>query len=259
MFARHRPTPLRKPDARAVRPYLLHFVVLVDAKRQSASDAPSTPCCSSPRDLQGCGDRRFQSQPFGPARPTRRIHYRRGLGRALNPNTLSACPTDRGMHPLLELHCTSAGLAVFECHRLDRALWRTTRKFHLGIVPNPSFIDDQSYALGACTLYEGRKVIGSTRWGDLQKSAAWNAHHASIAAIAGLPRPRTVANARMPKCSQETGVPHLTGEALQNASDVRTWLGWRRKYRCMTSLSAGRRPTPNGARQLQHIHHGWLF
>lgn len=97
---------------------------------------------------------------------------------------------------------------------------------------NPEFIMDQIMPPDPTRMFEGRKVIGSSRIGDnaeerqpgmptkrVQVGERW------------ITQPRTVENALSAEVTQEMVFLDLTGQAVSEAQDLGTWLGYRKEIR----------------------------
>lgn len=102
---------------------------------------------------------------------------------------------------------------------------------------NPQYIAEQLMPAEATKMFDGRKVIGVSRIGDqaeerlplmptkrVQIGERW------------IQQPRTVENALSSEVSQEVVYLDLTGQALSEASDVGTWLGYRKELRCIDAF-----------------------
>lgn len=97
---------------------------------------------------------------------------------------------------------------------------------------NPTYIADQLAPPDPTKMFDGRKVIGSSRIGD-------NAEER----LPGMPtkrvqvgerwitQPRTVENALSAELTQEMVFLDLTGQAITEGQDVGTWLGYRKEVR----------------------------
>lgn len=97
---------------------------------------------------------------------------------------------------------------------------------------NPEFIMDQIMPDVPTRMYDGRKVIGTTRLGDV----AAPRYPGEATKRAGfserwITQPRTVENALACEVYQETVYLDLTGEVLEQANAVGDWVRWRKEMR----------------------------
>jgi len=102
---------------------------------------------------------------------------------------------------------------------------------------NPAFIADVLAPADATKMFDGRKVIGSSRIGDAAEER-----------LPGMPtkrvqvgerwitQPRTVENALSVEVTQEMVFLDLTGQAVTEAQDLGTWLGYRKEVRCIDAF-----------------------
>jgi hypothetical protein len=102
---------------------------------------------------------------------------------------------------------------------------------------NPNFVMDEIMPPEATKMFDGRKKIGSSRIGDLAEER-----------LPGMPtkrvqvgerwitQPRTVENSFAAEVLQETVFLDLTGEAVREATDLGTWLHWRKEIRQIDAL-----------------------
>ncbi len=99
---------------------------------------------------------------------------------------------------------------------------------------NPAFIADQLMPARPTRMFDGRKVIGATRIGR-QAETRLPGMPTKRAQIGErwITQPRTVENALSAEVTQEAVFLDLTGEVLQNANDVGTWVGWEKELRCI--------------------------
>jgi hypothetical protein len=102
---------------------------------------------------------------------------------------------------------------------------------------NPAFIADKLMPPDPTKMFAGRKVIGATRMGDVAEVRLPGMPTARInIGERWITQPPTVENALSSEVTQEAVFLDLTGEVLQNASDVGTWLGYRKELRCIDAF-----------------------
>lgn len=99
---------------------------------------------------------------------------------------------------------------------------------------NPEFIMDQVMPDVPTRMFDGRKVIGTTRLGDV----AAPRYPGEATKRAGfserwITQPRTVENALACEVTQEAVYLDLTGEVLEQANAVGDWIRWRKEMRCI--------------------------
>jgi hypothetical protein len=102
---------------------------------------------------------------------------------------------------------------------------------------NPMFIADQLAPVDNTRMFEGRKVIGSTRFGDAaeERLPGMPTRRAQIGER-WIEQPRTVENSLACEVTQEAVYLDLTGTVLQEANDLGTWLGLRKEYRVIDAF-----------------------
>ena len=99
---------------------------------------------------------------------------------------------------------------------------------------NPDFIADQLMPAQTTRMFDGRKVIGVGRIGDAAEVRQPGMPTARInIAERWVQQPRTVENALSAEVTQEAVFLDLTGQVLSEASDVGTWLAFRKELRCI--------------------------
>ena len=101
----------------------------------------------------------------------------------------------------------------------------------------PDFIADQLAPVETTKMFDGRKVIGTSRIGDMAEER-----------LPGMPtkraqfgerwitQPRTVENALSCEVTQEAVFLDLTGEVLEQARSVGEWLGYRKELRVIDAF-----------------------
>lgn len=92
---------------------------------------------------------------------------------------------------------------------------------------NPAFIADELAPAESTKMFEGRKVIGVTRAGDVgeERLPGMPTKRAQIGER-WISQPRTIERALACEVTQEAVFLDLTGEVLQEANDLGTWVGW---------------------------------
>ena len=102
---------------------------------------------------------------------------------------------------------------------------------------NPAYIADKLMPPDLTRMFDGRKVIGVTRAGDVAEPRypLMPTKRINIAER-WIVQPRTVENALSSEVSQEAVYLDLTGQVLQEASDLGSWLGWRKEIRCIDAF-----------------------
>ena len=96
----------------------------------------------------------------------------------------------------------------------------------------PDFIADKLAPVRDTKMFAGRKVIGATRVGDKaeERKPGMPTTRVQIGER-WITMPATVENALSAEVTQEAVYLDLTGEVLQNASDLGYWLGFRKEMR----------------------------
>lgn len=97
---------------------------------------------------------------------------------------------------------------------------------------NPEFIMDQVMPDVQSRMFDGRKVIGTTRLGDVA-APRYPGEPTKRAGFSErwITQPRTVENALACEVYQETVYLDLTGEVLEQANAVGDWIRWRKEMR----------------------------
>lgn len=99
---------------------------------------------------------------------------------------------------------------------------------------NPEFIMDQVMPDVQTRMFDGRKVIGTTRLGDVAEPRyPGNPTKRAGFSERWITQPRTVENALACEVFQETVYLDLTGEVLEQANAVGDWIRWRKEMRCI--------------------------
>lgn len=99
---------------------------------------------------------------------------------------------------------------------------------------NPEFIMDQVMPDVPTRMFDGRKVIGTTRLGDVA-APRYPGEPTKRAGFSErwITQPRTVENALACEVTQEAVYLDLTGEVLEQANAVGDWIRWRKEMRCI--------------------------
>ncbi len=99
---------------------------------------------------------------------------------------------------------------------------------------SPEFVMSELMPDENTKMFEGRKVIGVSRLGDVaeERLPGMPTKRAQIGER-WITQPRTVENALATEVYQETVFLDLTGQVLQEANDTGTWLRWRKEIRCI--------------------------
>jgi len=102
---------------------------------------------------------------------------------------------------------------------------------------NPVFIADKLAPAEPTKMFDGRKVIGVTRLGDVaeERLPGMPTKRAQIGER-WITQPRTVENALSSEVTQEAVFLDLAGEVLQEAKDVGEWLRWRKEIRVIDAF-----------------------
>lgn len=97
---------------------------------------------------------------------------------------------------------------------------------------NPAFIGDKLMPDEPTKMFDGRKVIGGTRIGDQaeERQPGMPTKRVQIGER-WVTQPRTVENALASEVTQEAVFLDLTGDVTRNATDVGTWLRYRKELR----------------------------
>lgn len=99
---------------------------------------------------------------------------------------------------------------------------------------NPEFIMDQVMPDVPTRMFDGRKVIGTTRLGDVAEPRyPGNPTKRAGFSERWITQPRTVENALACEVYQEAVYLDLTGEVLEQANAVGDWVRWRKEMRCI--------------------------
>lgn len=99
---------------------------------------------------------------------------------------------------------------------------------------NPDFIMDQIMPDVPTRMFDGRKVIGTTRLGDVAEPRyPGNPTKRAGFSERWITQPRTVENALACEVTQEAVYLDLTGEVLEQANAVGDWIRWRKEMRCI--------------------------
>jgi len=99
---------------------------------------------------------------------------------------------------------------------------------------NPEFIMDQIMPDDATRMFDGRKVIGTTRLGDVSEPRyPGNPTKRAGFSERWITQPRTVENALACEVTQEAVYLDLTGQVLEQANAVGDWIRWRKEMRCI--------------------------
>jgi hypothetical protein len=102
---------------------------------------------------------------------------------------------------------------------------------------NPEFIADQLMPTENTRMFEGRKVIGTTRIGDLaEPRLPGNPTKRAQFGERWITQARTVENALSCEVTQEAVYLDLTGEVLEQANSVGDWIGWRKELRTIDAF-----------------------
>lgn len=97
---------------------------------------------------------------------------------------------------------------------------------------NPEFIMDQVMPDVTTRMFDGRKVIGTTRLGDVAEPRyPGNPTKRAGFSERWITQPRTTENALACEVTQEAVYLDLTGEVLEQANAVGDWLRWRKEMR----------------------------
>ncbi|MBY0523441.1 MAG: hypothetical protein K2R98_08575 [Gemmataceae bacterium] len=102
---------------------------------------------------------------------------------------------------------------------------------------NPEFIADQLMPSENTRMFQGRKVIGTTRLGDVgeQRTPGMPTKRAGFGER-WIQQPSTVENALSCEVTQEAVYLDLTGEVLDHANSVGEWIGYRKEIRCIDAF-----------------------
>ncbi len=102
---------------------------------------------------------------------------------------------------------------------------------------SPQFIADQLMPPTDTRMFDGRKVIGTTRIGDqAEERLPGNPTKRVQFGERWIVQPRTVENALACEVTQEAVFLDLTGEVLEQANGVGEWLGYRKDLRCIDAF-----------------------
>lgn len=153
--------------------------------------------------------------------------------RQMSPDTVTRVALQEQERPLLEAGTNAVTATAFANINAFTAV--VTGLLEISVMDgwdNPEFIMEQIMPSEKTRMFQGRKVIGTTRLGDVAEPR-----------IPGMPtkragfgerwilQPSTVENALSCEVTQEAVFLDLTGEVLEQANDVGYWTHWRKEIR----------------------------
>lgn len=216
---------------------MLHYLGLVDRQGRRHQDHAGNGVLKDPTDSAG--------KPIGRFRPTE--FSLRDLAEAtigeewaakLNPNMVQKAQLFEEVFPILE--AGAGALAASQFANINAFTAVVAGLLEVSVLEGfqtPEFIADQLMPAEPTRMFEGRKVIGASRIGDRAEERLPGMPTTRInIGERWITQPRTVENALASEVSQEAVYLDLTGEVLQNASDVGTWLGYRKELRCIDAF-----------------------
>ncbi len=213
---------------------MYHWLGLTDARGNPYRDEFGRPQVKDPTNAQG--------QPY-PRLSPREVSFKdlaesvigEDWHRRLNPDTARRVMLMEEERPLVEAGTNAVPPSSFADINAFTAV--VTGLLEISIMDgwqNPQFIADQLMPPDSTRMFAGRKVIGTTRLGDVAEVR-----------LPGMPtkragfgerwitQPATVENALSVEVTQEAVYLDLTGEVLEQANGVGEWLGWRKEIRCI--------------------------
>lgn len=210
---------------------------LTDRTGRRNTDRAGNPVLVAPRDRAG-----NEMPPLSPSEFSLRDLAESLIGSdwadRLNPGTMQRLALMEGQRPLMEAGQGATGPTAFLNINAFTAV--VAGLLEVSVMEgwkSPEFIADQLMPAENTKMFDGRKVIGTSRLGDVAE-VRYPGMPTKRAQIGErwITQPRTVENALAAEVTQEAVYLDLTGEVLQNANDVGTWIGYRKELRCIDAF-----------------------
>lgn len=217
---------------------MLYLMGLKDRNGNDYRDQSNRRLLKDPVNSQGRTEPRLRAEEFSLKDLCEGILGDEGFEQNFNPSLLRRANLFEQERPIMEAGTGAIDASAFANVNAFTAVVAGLLEIKiLEEFENPDFIADKLMPPDATKMFAGRKVIGSTRMGDAAEQRQPGMPTARIKiGERWIQQPVTVENSLASEVTQEAVFLDLTGEVLQNASDVGTWLGYRKELRCIDAF-----------------------
>jgi hypothetical protein len=210
-----------------------HMLGLCNSRGNPYRDHVGNSILRDPTDAGGRSIPRLRPSEFGLRDLYEGIIGERDVGRGLHPARVFRASLYEAEHPIME--AGTGAIAASQFADINAFTATVAGLLEVSVLEGfrlPEFIGDKLMPADNTRMFAGRKVIGATRMGDSAEVRQPGMPTARInIGERWITQPQTVENALASEVTQEAVYLDLTGEVLQNASDVGTWLGYHKELR----------------------------